>query len=134
MAVAPLNGLLTMGEIRERAAAALAPVTDDDPYVFENVVDALEPPALVLTWDDPWLTYRTACLYDAQFAVLCIAGRIEPDPGVAKLEQLQAHVITRLRDDDYPWPFTTSTAPRRYVMSGIEYLGARVIYRIPIRI
>ena len=103
--------------------------------MFENVVDALEPPALVLTWDDPWLTYRTACLYDAQFAVLCIAGRIEPDPGVAKLEQLQAYVLDRMRDDDYPWPFDhVDRARRRYVMTGIEYLGARVIYRIPIRI
>lgn len=134
MSVAPVSGLLSLAEVRARAAAALAPIDDLDPYVFDNVVDALEPPALVLTWDDPWLTYRAACLFDAQFAVLCIAGRIEPDPGVATLEQLQAHVIGRLRDDDYSWPFTTSTAPRRYVMNGIEYLGARVIYRIPVRI
>ena len=128
------SGLLTMSEVRARAAAALAPVSDTDPYVFDNVVDALEPPALVLGWDDPWLEFKTSCMFDAQFAVICIAGRVEPDPGVAMLEKLVTYTITRLRADGYPWPMASSQAPRRFDFSNITYLGARVVYRVPVTV
>jgi len=123
-----------MAEIRARAAAALAPVSDTDPYVFDNVVDAVEPPALILGWDDPWLSYETSCLYWAQFAVLCVAGRVEPDPGVAKLEELVTYTIGRLRADSYAWPVASSQAPRRFTIAKIEYLGARVGYRVPVTV
>jgi hypothetical protein len=132
------TGLLTMREVRERAAAALAPVTPDDPYVFDNIIGTVEPPALILTWADPWLTFRTSRMFDAQFSVMCIAGRVEVDPGIETLEYLQEYTIGRLRDDDYRWPMVMSTSPRRIPLGGsvggIEYLGATVIYRVPVRI
>src|SRR5262252_9294895 len=53
---AGVTTLLGMGELRTAAAQALAPATDTDPYVFEDLVDNCEPPALVLDQGDPWLT------------------------------------------------------------------------------
>ena len=127
-------GALTMAEIRARAAQALAPALPEDPYVFDNIVDAVEPPALILTWGDPWLLPKTigGCLWDAQFVVLCIAGRVEPDPGIAKLEELVTYTINRLQADDYPWPVVSSQAPRRFDIAGLTYLGARVTFRVPV--
>ena len=128
------SGLLTMSEVRAWAAAALAPTLPTDPYVFANIVDAIEPPALILGWDDPWLEYKTSCLFDAQFAVICIAGRVEPDPGVEMLETLVTYTITRLKADSYPWPMASSQAPRKFDFANITYLGARVTYRVPVTV
>jgi hypothetical protein len=133
---------IRLTEVRERAAAALAPASDDDPEVLIDVVDALSPPALLLFWADPWLSNRTVGgkavngtgYWDAWFEVLCVAGRIEPGPGMAKLEELVSFVIHRLQDDDYTWPHETFYAPRRFDIGGVTYLGARMIYRVPVTI
>jgi hypothetical protein len=131
--------VLLLTEVRARAAAALAPATDDDPEVHVDVVDAVTPPALLLVWDDPWLVPATVAgmngRYDAQFVVLCIAGRLEPGPGVEKLEQVVQHVIARLHaaPDDFG-PQVSSRAPRIFEIGGVPYLGARVIYRVPVSI
>jgi hypothetical protein len=130
------NGTLRLAEVRARAASALAPLTDTDPYVFDNVVESLEPPALVLGWDDPWLTPKAihASLWDASFTVICIAGRLEPDPGIAALETLVEYTIGRLRDDSYQWPVASTQAPRPVEIAQITYLGARLTYRVPVTI
>lgn len=124
--------------IRAIAAAALAPVDDDDPVVLANLVDAVVPPALMLGWDDPWIAQQTVAgargPYQAQLVVLCFAGRLEPGPGVDVLEQLVVYTITRLGADRQTagWPLTGAQAPRRYDVSGISYLGARLMFRTPI--
>lgn len=125
-----------MAGVRAKAAAALAPTPDDDLSVFDNVVDALVPPALVLTWDDPWLTPKVvaSCIWDARFSVIAVAGRVEPDPGIATLETLIEYVVTRLRADDYTWPVATVQEPREFRLSGIAYLGARLTYAIQVSV
>lgn len=123
---------LRLDAVRGQAAAALAPAAPGDPEVIVNVVDAVHPPALMLLWDDPWLTPKTACLYDARLEVLCIAGRVEPGPGVEQLEALVSYAIERLQADAYSWPAATLTAPRVFRIGGVPYLGARVIYRVPV--
>ena len=47
-------------EARDKLGAVLAPVADDDPDVLTSLVDAIEPPALMLGWGDPWLEPDTA--------------------------------------------------------------------------
>jgi hypothetical protein len=130
------NGRLPITAIRAQAAAALAPVTADDPEVHVDIVDSLTPPALLLLWADPWVTPRTVSGrgYDAQFEVLCVAGRVEPGPGMAKLEQLVSYTIDRLQADTYSWPPLTMYAPRRFDIGGITYLGARMIFRVPVTV
>lgn len=131
------NGLLPLTEVRARAAAALAPTTDDDPEVHSEVVESLTPPALVLVWDDPWLTVETfgrMAQYSAQFTVLALASRVEPGPGVTVLERLAVYTISRLAEDDYPWPQASSQAPRIFEIGGLPYLGARITYRVPVSV
>jgi hypothetical protein len=126
---------VTLTDLRARAAAALAPVTDDDPAVFLDVVDALTPPAILLVWGDPWLTPQALRgWFDAQLEILCVASRVEPGPGITTLETLVTYAITRLRADGYPWPQASSQAPRIFEIAGVPYLGARVVYRVPVAI
>lgn len=126
------GGVLTLTGIRERAAGALAPHGPDDPPVLAAPVDSADPPALVLAWDDPWITFRTPCLYDARVAVLCLAGRLTPDAGVEELEELVSHVAVRMREDAYPWVYQGARAPRLLELGGVPLLAARVIYSSPV--
>jgi hypothetical protein len=130
------NGTLPISQVRARAVTALTPVDPTDPTVLApgvwGVVDSVSPPALMLLWADPWLTPRTACLYDAQLEVLCIASRVEPEPGMDTLEQLVEYTLAKLQADSYDWPPLTMYAPRRLDIGQITYLGARLIFRVPV--
>jgi hypothetical protein len=127
---------LALPDVRERAAQALAPMEAGDPPVVSAYVDAIEPPLLVLEWQDPWLVPQTMGMsggwWDAQLAVVCFAGRLEPGAGIDVLEQLVAHVVQRLDADPYGWPAATSQAPRALVVGGVPYLAARVVYHVPV--
>jgi hypothetical protein len=130
--------VLRLTEVRAAAAIALAPVIDSDPVVHVDVVDSLTPPALLLVWDDPWLVPGTVASmnghYDAQFVVLCVAARLEPGPGVETLEQLVDYTIDRLHADANTWPQASAQAPRVFDIGGVPYLGARLVYRVPVQI
>ena len=133
--------LVGLGALRPAAAAVLAPDGPEDPNVHLDVVDSLDPPALMLTYDEPWLAAGASeratmgpCLWTARLAVMCIAGRLEPGPGVAKLEELVAYTVGRFHDDGYPWPFAGCTAPRIVEIAGVRYLAARLTYAVPVTI
>jgi hypothetical protein len=130
------NGALTLGEVRARAAGVLAPAVSTDPEVLVDVVDAVHPPALMLIWDDPWLEPTTVGrgYWNGRLLILCIASRVEPGPGIAKLEELVAYTIDRLRADSYPWPPATLQAPRVFTINNVRLLGARVIYLVPVTV
>lgn len=131
-------GTLLLTEVRAAAAAALAPVEDSDPEVLLDVVDALHPPALLLLWTDPFLEARTVTmgngsgLWEARFEVLAVASRVEPGPGMTRLEELVAFTVSRLQADVNAWPPDTLYAPRRFDIGGVPYLGARMVFRVPV--
>ena len=127
---------LKLTDVRARAAAALAPVAPDDPPVLVDLVDSVDPPAIMLLWADPWLEPQTAGtgFWFARLDAFCIAARVDPGPGVAMLESLVSHTIARMRADEYPWPAATLQAPRVFTIAGVPLLGARVSYRLPVTI
>lgn len=134
MAVATVTPIV---EVRDQAAAALAPVEDTDPPVLADVVDSLTPPALMLIWGDPWLepgvgvTTMGPCVWRARLQVLAVAGRLEPGPGIRTLEQLVSYVVERMKADSYTWPLDSVSAPRVFDIGSLPYLGARVTYLVP---
>lgn len=129
--------LLHLTDIRDSAAAALAPQGDEDPMVFVDAVDSLVPPALLLDWADPWIEPAQtrgaigACQWSARMQVICVAGRLEPGPGVDVLEQLVSLVVARLEADPYTWQLDSVSAPLQRDLAGISYLAANVIYAVP---
>lgn len=126
MATAP-SGLLTLTELRERAAEVLAPVDPGDPPVHFTI-DAVSPPALLVGWDDPWLTFETPCLWQARLGVSLYASRLEPDAGSLTLETLLSYVIDRFRGDSFPWPHEATRRPVMVEYGGLPMLTARVIF------
>jgi hypothetical protein len=124
--------VLALSALRARAAQVLAPATDDDPPVMDAPVDAIHPPAYIIEWNDPWIEFQTPCLWFAQLAVVCVAGRLDPAAGVETLEQMVADVVTRFRADAYTWPQASSSAPRLMEINGVSLLAARIVYRAPV--
>lgn len=128
---------ITLGELRNAAAAALEPVAEEDPPVLVDLVDSLTPPALMIGWDDPWLEAGAGrptlgpCLWTARLRVVCVAGRLEPGPGYDELDRLVAYVLERMRGDAYQWTLDQVSAPAQYDLSGVTYLSSFVIYTVP---
>jgi hypothetical protein len=120
------------------AAAALAPALPTDPDVHADYPDAVEPPTLILIWDEPWLepAPRTmgTCLWVAHLLVWCLAGRVEPGPGIDKLEELVTYTVDRLQADAHPWPAAETRAPRVWRIADVPLLGARIAYDVPVLI
>lgn len=123
---------MLLTEARARAALALAPASDEDPEVLFDYPDAAQPPALILTWDEPWLQAETfgPSLFDARLAVLCCVARV--NPAIGPLEELVAFTIRRMAADDYAWPTAQTQAPRWFEIGGVPLLGARVIYKVQV--
>jgi hypothetical protein len=88
----------------------------------------------MVAWDDPWLTFRTPCIYEARIIVLAFVGRVEPDAGIAALEGLVDSVVSRMAGDAYAWTLDSARAPRQIEVGGIPLLSSRVVYRSPVRI
>ena len=134
MAVA---GMISIADVRDVAAEALAPVEDTDPPVIADVVDSLTPPAIMLIWGDPWLEPGVGavtmgpCVWRARLQVMAVAARLEPGPGIRVLEQLVAYVVARMKTDTYTWPLDSVSAPRVFDIGSLPYLGARVTYLVP---
>jgi len=119
-------------DARAKLEAALAPVDDDDPMVLVDLVDSIEPPALMLGWGEPWLTPDTACIRTGRLVVTCVAGRLVPGSGIETLEQLVDYTLARLATDGGAWPLDAVSGPRVFVVGNINYLAARVTLRVPI--
>jgi hypothetical protein len=119
-------------EARDKLSAVLQPVAETDPWVLASLVDAIDPPALMIGWGDPWLQPDTACLSTGRLVITCVAARFEPGEGVAKLEELVTYTLGRLRGDTGPWPLDNVSGPRVFTIAKTTYLAARITVRVPI--
>lgn len=120
-------------DARAKLAAALAPVDDTDPTVLVDLVDSIEPPALMIGWGEPWLTPRTACLRDGRLVVTAVAGRLVPGAGIETLESLVDYTLGALAADAGAWPLDSVSGPRVFLVGNINYLAARITLRVPIQ-
>jgi len=119
-------------DARGKLGAALEPLTDGDPAVLVDLVDSLEPPALVLGWGEPWLTPQTSCLATGRLVVTCVATRLVPGAGVEQLEQLITYTLGRLAISGGAWPLDSVSGPRVFTIANVNYLAARIVVRVPI--
>lgn len=112
-----------LGLFRELVAAVLAPINEEW-AVYPTLVDAVSAPAYVLVWADPWTVPATHCRETARLDVVCIAGRIDPDPGIETLEFMVADALAAFSSAGIPHGETT--APRQTSFGGVAYLAARI--------
>jgi hypothetical protein len=118
-------------EVRPKLAADLAPIADTDPEVLDNLVDSIEPPALMLGWGEPWLEPDTRCIATGRIVVTCVASRLVPGAGVETLEELVDYTLARIRAAGQ-WPLQDVSGPRVFTIAKTNYLAARVTLRVPI--
>lgn len=123
---------MNLSDARTKLAAVLAPVADTDPDVLVSLVDAIEPPALMIGWAEPWLEPDTSCILRGRLAITAVAARLSPGEGVAKLEDLVAYVLNRLRADTAAWPLVEVDTPRVFLIAKTNYLAARITVRTTI--
>lgn len=123
---------MRLDEARDKLAAVLAPVADTDPDVLVSLVDSIEPPALMLSWGEPWLEPMTSCQRTARLVVTAIAARLSPGDGIATLEQLVTYTLDRLAADTAQWPLDNVSGPRAFTIAKTNYLAARITLRLPV--
>ena len=124
---------MNIADARVKLAAALAPVSGTDPDVLTNLVDTIEPPALMIGWGDPWLSPDTSCFNQGRLVVTAVAGRMSPGDGIATLESLVAYVLGRLRSDPSgTWPLDSVSGPRVFAMAKTNYLAVRITVRVTV--
>jgi hypothetical protein len=124
---------VNISEVLPKLAATLAPVADDDPIVYDGLVDAIDVPSLELVWAEPWLEAPRACSTFALPAIWVNAGRLEPGDGMRVLEVQVARVLRLLRDDPTSsFAIGEVSGPRIREVAGVKYLAARVPLRVPV--
>ena len=100
---------------REKLAAVLAPLRELRPHaVLTSLVDALEPPALMLGWGDPMLrAERSDCFATGRLLVTAVASRLVPGEGVGVLEGLVDYTLRRtFADTGENWELVDASGPR----------------------
>lgn len=119
-------------EARAKLAATLAPIDSGDPTVLTSLVDAIQPPALMIGWGEPWLEPDTACFARGRVVVTAVASRLMPGEGVAQLESLVRFVLDRVQADTTKWALESVTGPRVFTIASTTYLATRITLRIAI--
>lgn len=122
--------MTALTEVRPQIVAAL----EGGPWtVLGDMPDAVQTPALIVAWGNPWLEVQTACNYRAAAVVICVANRLTPGTGLETLEQMVSFVIlsvaTTLRV-----PVSAVAGPQALDISGVTYLTARVPVVVPINL
>ena len=119
-------------EARDKLAAALAPVADDDPNVLTNLVDSIEPPALMIGWGEPWLDFQTPCFSEGLIVVTAVGSRLMPGAGIEQLEALVVYTLDRIRADSPSWVFVNVSGPRVFPIAKVTYLAVRITLKVTI--
>jgi hypothetical protein len=117
---------------RTRVAAALE--TLDPSWTVHPVpVDAIEPPAYMLSWyaDPYWLTPGTHCTTISRLSILVVAHRLDIEGTYLMLETMVEAAYNALNGDGFP--IVGTLAPEPVEFAQITYLSARMILSYPLQ-
>jgi hypothetical protein len=66
----------------------------------------------------------------ARLSLICVGGRMDPEPGVGTVEDMVAYALRRLAVDAWPWVPQQVSAPRPMVIAGVNYIAAEAAVTI----
>jgi len=121
-----------LADFRDRVALALAPSNGDEWNTQPLPVDAIEPPAYMLIWADPWLVPSTFCDATAQLDVIVVSARMDPAPGMEILETLVETALDRLAHANVGQ--RQVGAPGPLTVGGLTYQACRILVSSPVTI
>lgn len=110
--------------VRTDLYSILREALDDDVAVIDSIPDSIAPPAVYLTWADPWVTPATFCEYTVNINVIVVAQRIEPGGQYGILEGLVSTVVPALKSTEFLVKDATSPYPIQ--LGGVNYLACSV--------
>ena len=96
----------------------------DEVAVVDSIPDSVAPPAVFLTWADPWVTPATFCDYTVNINVIVVAQRIEPGGQYGVLEGLVSAITPALKPTDYL--VKDASSPYPITLGGVNYLACSV--------
>jgi len=109
---------------REHIADILREGLPADVGVFDIIPDSISPPAVYISWGNPWLLPTTFCEYSTAMSIICVAARIEPGGQFTVLENLVDEVFTILHSDKVA--IRDATSPFPIVLGAVNYLAATI--------
>lgn len=113
-----------MTDCREYLATLLRGQLDGNVSVHDSIPDSIAPPAVFVTWANPWLINFTFCEFNANVQLIVVAQRIEPGGQYGVLEGLVYELVQVLRSNQIPLRDVTSPYP--ITLGGIDYLASSV--------
>ena len=122
---------MNFAEVRPKLAAVLAPVADDDPPVLLGA-DAVDPPCLIVGWDEPAIDVTGVCNGIAQPVVTVVVGRVSLTDDLAAWDQLVQNVLRRLRDGGTEFGIRQTGAPRLFEIGGVPLIAGRIPLRVSV--
>ena len=109
---------------RTDMATLLRGTLDESVGVFDCIPDSIAPPAVYVTWSNPWLVSTSWCAYTSQLQLIIVAQRIEPGGQYGIIESLVGEILgilktnrIALRDVNSPFPMN---------LGGVDYLSASI--------
>jgi len=118
-------------DVRSKLAAVLA-APDGEWQVYGDLVDAIDVPCLMLLWNAEKFDPLTSCSGTANVDVLSVAGRVEPGTTLDVLDNLEAEVWRRLRDDTEQWGVRSWSGPRVFEVAKVNYIASRIGLRVAV--
>lgn len=115
---------MKLSAVRELYAGIAASVVPDDVSVIDSLPDSIAPPAVLVAWSDPWLTYQTLCGWTCQLEMMIVAQRIEPGGQYEVIESMVSEIVVALRSDHRTIRDVTSPYPLQ--LGGVDYLSASI--------
>lgn len=111
--------------VRTDLYTILREAVGDDVAVVDSIPDAIAPPAVFITWADPWITPATLCYFTANVSVILVAQRIEPGGQYGILESLVSAVAPVLRHSG-EYVVNDATSPYPIQLGGVNYLACSI--------
>lgn len=119
-----MTDLLGLTSFREQMAQLLSENLPDDVGVFDAIPDSIAPPAVYVTWSNPWLVQTTWCEFTSRLQLIAVAQRIEPGGQYGVLESLVGELVAILRDNRIA--IISATSPYPINLGGVDYLAASI--------
>lgn len=91
--------------------------------VYAFPTDKIEPPAIVIRPDSPWMAPDTFCLEQERYNAVAVVTASTPGDGIALLRLLSLGIINALIP---PWDWETVEAPIIDDSTGVPFLANRV--------
>lgn len=119
-----MTDALGLTAYRTDIASLLRDNLDNDIGVFDCIPDSITPPAVYVTWSNPWLVGSTWCEWTSLLQLIVVAQRIEPGGQYSVIESMVGQILVILRENRIAIRDVNSPFPM--TIGGVDYLSSSI--------